>query len=462
MAPSLLKLKSFKMVGKNIERILIANRGEIALRAIQTIAQMGKQSIAIYSSADKDAHYLNVADAKVCIGGPKSAQSYLNIPAIISAAELFEADAIFPGYGFLSENQNFVEICSHHGLEFIGPSAQVMALMGDKSKAKTCMQEVGVPVVEGSEGILKSYDQALEVAQRIGFPIIIKAANGGGGRGMRVVSDPSLLKNLYLAAETEALSAFGDGSVYIEKFIQNPKHIEVQILADKHGNVIHVGERDCSTQRRQQKLIEETPALALKEGVREKLLATAIKAAKHIGYVGAGTFEFLLDANGVDFYFMEMNTRLQVEHTVSEMVSGLDLVEWMIKIAQGEKLPSQESIKCRGHAIECRITAEDPKTFTPSAGKINAWISPGGMGVRFDTHAYAGYVVPPFYDSMIGKLIVHAPNRDQAIIKMKRALKEFLVEGIKTTRDFHLSMLENPDFRRNQIHTKYLENQKEN
>ncbi|WP_163533407.1 acetyl-CoA carboxylase biotin carboxylase subunit [Helicobacter suis] len=446
---------------KNIERILIANRGEIALRAIQTIAQMGKQSIAIYSSADKDAHYLNVADAKVCIGGPKSAQSYLNIPAIISAAELFEADAIFPGYGFLSENQNFVEICSHHGLEFIGPSAQVMALMGDKSKAKTCMQEVGVPVVEGSEGILKSYDQALEVAQRIGFPIIIKAANGGGGRGMRVVSDPALLKNLYLAAETEALSAFGDGSVYIEKFIQNPKHIEVQILADKHGNVIHVGERDCSTQRRQQKLIEETPALALKEGVREKLLATAIKAAKHIGYVGAGTFEFLLDANGVDFYFMEMNTRLQVEHTVSEMVSGLDLVEWMIKIAQGEKLPSQESIKCTGHAIECRITAEDPKTFTPSAGKINAWISPGGMGVRFDTHAYAGYVVPPFYDSMIGKLIVHAPSRDQAIIKMKRALKEFLVEGIKTTRDFHLAMLENPDFRRNQIHTKYLESQKE-
>nr|WP_205426682.1 acetyl-CoA carboxylase biotin carboxylase subunit [Helicobacter suis] len=459
MAPSLLKLKNSKM--KNIERILIANRGEIALRAIQTIAQMGKQSIAIYSSADKDAHYLNVADAKVCIGGPKSAQSYLNIPAIISAAELFEADAIFPGYGFLSENQNFVEICSHHGLEFIGPSAQVMALMGDKSKAKTCMQEVGVPVVEGSEGILKSYDQALEVAQRIGFPIIIKAANGGGGRGMRVVSDPALLKNLYLAAETEALSAFGDGSVYIEKFIQNPKHIEVQILADKHGNVIHVGERDCSTQRRQQKLIEETPALALKEGVREKLLATAIKAAKHIGYVGAGTFEFLLDANGVDFYFMEMNTRLQVEHTVSEMVSGLDLVEWMIKIAQGEKLPSQESIKCTGHAIECRITAEDPKTFTPSAGKINAWISPGGMGVRFDTHAYAGYVVPPFYDSMIGKLIVHAPSRDQAIIKMKRALKEFLVEGIKTTRDFHLAMLENPDFRRNQIHTKYLESQKE-
>ncbi|BEG56814.1 Biotin carboxylase AccC [Helicobacter sp. NHP21005] len=444
---------------KEIQRILIANRGEIVLRAVRTIAQMGKQSIAIYSSADKDAHYLNTADAKVCVGGPKSAESYLNIPAIISAAELFEADAIFPGYGFLSENQNFVEICTHHGLEFIGPSAEVMALMGDKSKAKACMQAVGVPVIEGSNGILKSYEEALEVAERIGFPIIIKAANGGGGRGMRVVEKASALKNLYLAAETEALSAFGDGSVYIEKFIKNPKHIEVQILADKHGNVIHVGERDCSTQRRQQKLIEETPALVLQEEVRQRLLTTAINAAKHIGYVGAGTFEFLLDANGQNFYFMEMNTRLQVEHTVSEMVSGLDLVEWMVRIAQGETLPPQESIVCRGHAIECRITAEDPKTFTPSAGKITSWIAPGGMGVRFDTHAYAGYNVPPYYDSMIGKLVVHAPDREQAIAKMKRALKEFFVKGIKTTKDFHLSMLDNPDFRRNTIHTKYLETQ---
>ncbi|WP_104741430.1 acetyl-CoA carboxylase biotin carboxylase subunit [Helicobacter ailurogastricus] len=444
---------------KEIQRILIANRGEIVLRAIQTIAQMGKQSIAIYSSADKDAHYLNTADAKVCVGGPKSAESYLNIPAIISAAELFEADAIFPGYGFLSENQNFVEICTHHGFEFIGPSAEVMALMGDKSKAKAFMKEAGVPVIEGSDGILKSYEEALEVAERIGFPIIIKAANGGGGRGMRVVEKASTLKNLYLAAETEALSAFGDGSVYIEKFIKNPKHIEVQILADKHGNVVHVGERDCSTQRRQQKLIEETPALVLKEEVRQRLLKTAISAAKHIGYVGAGTFEFLLDTNGQDFYFMEMNTRLQVEHTVSEMVSGLDLVEWMIKIAQGEKLLSQEAINCQGHAIECRITAEDPKTFTPSAGKITSWIVPGGMGVRFDTHVYAGYNVPPHYDSMIGKLIVHAPTRDQAIAKMKRALREFFVEGIKTTKDFHLEMLDNPDFRRNKIHTKYLETQ---
>ncbi len=334
-----------------------------------------------------------------------------------------------------------------------------MALMSDKSKAKAVMKEAGVPVIEGSEGILRGYEEALSVAERIGFPIIIKAANGGGGRGMRVVHDPSLLKNLYLAAETEALSAFGDGSVYIEKFIQNPKHIEVQVFADKHGNVVHVGERDCSTQRRQQKLIEETPALALSQSARARLLEMAIKAAKHIGYVGAGTFEFLLDNNGEDFYFMEMNTRLQVEHTISEMVSGLNFIEWMIRIAQGEALPPQEQITCQGHSIECRITAEDPKNFYPSAGKITSWIAPGGLGVRLDTHAYAGYVVPPFYDSMIGKLIVHAPTRDQAITKMKRALREFSIEGIKTTIPFHLAMLDNPDFRQNKIHTKYLEQQ---
>ncbi|MDU9776512.1 acetyl-CoA carboxylase biotin carboxylase subunit, partial [Helicobacter pylori] len=372
-------------------------------------------------------------------------------------AELFEADAIFPGYGFLSENQNFVEICSHHSLEFIGPSAKVMALMSDKSKAKSVMKEAGMPVIEGSEGLLKSYQEAEEIADKIGYPVIIKAAAGGGGRGMRVVEDKSKLKNLYLAAETEALSAFGDGSVYLEKFINKPKHIEVQILADKHGNVIHVGERDCSVQRRQQKLIEETPAVVLEEGVRERLLETAIKAAKYIGYVGAGTFEFLLDSNMKDFYFMEMNTRLQVEHTISEMVSGLNLIEWMIKIAQGEKLPKQESLSLKGHAIECRITAEDPKKFYPSPGKITEWIAPGGVNVRLDSHAHAHYVVPTHYDSMIGKLIVWGENRERAIAKMKRALKEFKVEGIKTTIPFHLEMLENADFRQAKIHTKYLE-----
>ncbi|MCQ2759139.1 acetyl-CoA carboxylase biotin carboxylase subunit [Helicobacter pylori] len=446
-----------KVEKKELSRILIANRGEIALRAIQTIQEMGKESIAIYSIADKDAHYLNTANAKVCIGGAKSSESYLNIPAIISAAELFEADAIFPGYGFLSENQNFVEICSHHSLEFIGPSAKVMALMSDKSKAKSVMKEAGMPVIEGSEGLLKSYQEAEEIADKIGYPVIIKAAAGGGGRGMRVVEDKSKLKNLYLAAETEALSAFGDGSVYLEKFINKPKHIEVQILADKHGNVIHVGERDCSVQRRQQKLIEETPAVVLEEGVRERLLETAIKAAKYIGYVGAGTFEFLLDSNMKDFYFMEMNTRLQVEHTISEMVSGLNLIEWMIKIAQGEKLPKQESLSLKGHAIECRITAEDPKKFYPSPGKITEWIAPGGVNVRLDSHVHAHYVVPTHYDSMIGKLIVWGENRERAIAKMKRALKEFKVEGIKTTIPFHLEMLENADFRQAKIHTKYLE-----
>ena len=442
---------------KEIKRILVANRGEIALRAIRTIQEMGKEAIAIYSTADKDTHYLDIADAKICIGGPTSNESYLKIPAIMSTAELFDIDAIFPGYGFLSENQHFVEICSHHGVEFIGPSSDVMVLMSDKSKAKDVMKEAGVPVIMGSNGALKNYQEAEKVAEEIGYPVIIKAAAGGGGRGMRVVKDASLLKNLYLAAESEALSAFGDGTIYMEKFIQNPKHIEVQILADKHGNVIHVGERDCSMQRRNQKLIEETPAVVLDEDIRKKLLDTAVKAAKYINYVGAGTFEFLLDANHKDFYFMEMNTRLQVEHTISEAVSGLDLVEWMIRIAEGEKLPSQESITFKGHAIECRITAEDPIKFYPCPGKITKWVAPGGANVRLDTHAYAGYTVPMFYDSMIGKLIVWGETREKAIIKTKQALKEFCIEGIKTTIPFHLNMMDNSDFRKAQIHTKWLE-----
>lgn len=445
------------MSTKKIQRILIANRGEIALRAIRTIQEMGKQAIAIYSTADKNTHYLDVADAKVCVGGDKSSQSYLNIPAIMSAAELFDADAIFPGYGFLSENQNFVEICAHHNIEFIGPSSEVMVLMSDKSKAKDVMKEAGVPVIMGSDGALKDYKEAQRVAEEIGYPVILKAAAGGGGRGMRVVEKPELLKNLYLAAESEAVSAFGDGTIYMEKFIRNPKHIEVQILADKHGNVVHIGERDCSAQRRQQKLIEEAPAVVLKEEVRQKLLETAVKAAKYIGYVGAGTFEFLLDANYEDFYFMEMNTRLQVEHTVSEMISGLDLVEWMIRIAEGEKLPPQESIIFNGHSIECRITAEDPEKFYPCPGKITKWVSPGGANVRLDTHAYGGYSVPMHYDSMIGKLIVWGHDRQEAIIRMHRALKEFCIEGIKTTIPFHIKMMENKDFHDSAIHTKYLE-----
>lgn len=441
---------------KKLNKILVANRGEISLRAIRTIQEMGKQAIAVHSIADKDAHYLDIADARVCIGAASSNDSYLNIPSIMSAVELFGADAIFPGYGFLSENQKFVEICNHHGIEFIGPNKEVMNIMSDKSKAKDVMKKAGIPIIIGSNGSLKSYQEAFEVAKKIGYPVIIKASAGGGGRGMRIVNDESMLKNLYLAAESEALNSFGDGTIYMEKFINKPKHIEVQILADKHGNVICVGERDCSLQRRQQKLIEETPAVVISENVRQKLFKSAKKAAEYINYVGAGTFEFLLDSNNEDFYFMEMNTRLQVEHTVSEMVSGLDLVEWMIRIAEGEKLPDQKDINLKGHSIECRITAEDPEKFYPSVGQIIEFISPGGANVRLDTHVYAGYNVSIHYDSMIGKLIVWAENRDKAIIRMKRALKEFKILGIKTTIPFHIKMMDNEDFKNSRIHTKYL------
>lgn len=442
---------------KKINRILVANRGEIALRAIRTIQDMGKEAVIIYSTADKDVHYLDIADIKICIGGPKSSESYLNIPAIVTAVELFKIDAIFPGYGFLSENQNFVEICENHNVTFIGPNHNIMALMSDKSKAKDVMREAGVPVIQGSDGIIKDYKEAQKLAKKIGYPVIIKAAAGGGGRGMRVVESEEALKNSILAAESEAVSAFGDGSIYMEKFIKNPKHIEVQIMADKYGNVLHIGERDCSTQRRQQKLIEESPAAVLSPEVRGRLLDTAIKAASYIKYEGAGTFEFLLDENKQDFYFMEMNTRLQVEHTVSEMVSNLDLIELMIRIAEGEKLPKQSEVSLKGHSIECRITAEDPEKFYPCPGKITTWITPGGGNVRLDTHAYAGYTVPMFYDSMICKLIVWAPTREKAILRMKRALMEFKVEGIKTTIPFHINMMSNEDFIKSRIHTKYLE-----
>ena len=436
------------MSNKQINTILIANRGEIALRAIRTIKEMGKKAIAVYSTADKDAHYLDLADAKVCIGGDKSSESYLNIPAIISAAELFSADAIFPGYGFLSENQNFVEICKYHNIEFIGPNSEVMALMSDKSKAKEVMKNAGVPVIPGSDGAIKSKEEALKLAKEIGYPVILKAA--------AIVQSEENMFNAYLAAESEAISAFGDGTIYMEKFIDKPKHIEVQILADKHGNVLHIGERDCSLQRRHQKLIEESPAPTLEPHTRKKLLETAIQATKAIKYVGAGTYEFLLD-NEQNFYFMEMNTRLQVEHPVSELVSGLDIIKLMIEIAEGKELPKQDSVSFDGCAIECRITAEDPVKFYPSAGKITKWIAPGGNNVRIDSHAYAGYVVPMFYDSMIGKLIVWGKTRDEAIARMQRALDEFCIEGIKTTIDFHKEMMKNDDFKRGVIHTKYLE-----
>lgn len=439
-----------------IKRILVANRGEIALRAIRTIKEMGKEAVAVYSKADKGSEYLKLADAAICIGDGPSAQSYLNIPAIISAAEISQCDAIFPGYGFLSENQHFVEICTHHNIKFIGPTPEVMVLMSDKSKAKDVMIAAEVPVVPGSDGAITNMEDAKARAKAVGYPVILKAAQGGGGRGMRVVEDESYLENAFLAAESEAITAFGDGTIYMEKFIKDPRHIEVQIIADAHGNVLHIGERDCSMQRRHQKLIEESPAVVLTQEVRERLWAAAVRATKYIKYEGAGTFEFLLDAN-LDFYFMEMNTRLQVEHCVSEMVSDLDLIKMMIEVAEGKELPSQDSITLKGHSIECRITAEDPVKFLPCPGKIKEWVAPGGKDVRIDTHAHAGYIVPSIYDSMIGKLIVYGKDRDEAIARMHRALSEFKISGIKTTIPFHLKMMENPDFINNNFNTKYLE-----
>ncbi|ABK82254.1 acetyl-CoA carboxylase biotin carboxylase subunit [Campylobacter fetus] len=441
---------------REIKRILIANRGEIALRALRTIQEMGKEAIVIHSTADKDALYVKYADASICIGNPRSTDSYLNIPAIITACEISEADAIFPGYGFLSENQNFVEICSKHNIKFIGPSVAAMALMSDKSKAKQVMMRAGIPVVPGSDGSIQDIDAAKKLAREIGYPIIVKAAAGGGGRGMRVVEREEDLEKSFWSAESEAMSAFGDGTMYMEKYISNPRHIEVQVLGDEHGNVVHIGERDCSMQRRHQKLIEESPAVILDDKTRANLHETAVKATKAIGYAGAGTFEFLYDQKDNKFYFIEMNTRLQVEHCVSEMCSGLDLIEWMIRIAQGEKLLSQDEIKLRGHAIECRITAEDPKSFTPNPGKVTKYIAPGGRNVRMDSHIYEGYSVPPYYDSMIGKLIVHDKDRNRAIAKMKVALDEMVIQGIKTTKDFHLHMMNNSDFINNLYDTNYL------
>ena len=440
-----------------IKRILVANRGEIALRAIRTIKEMGKEAVAVYSTADKEASYLKLADAAICIGAAPSSQSYLNIPAIIAAAEISGCDAVFPGYGFLSENQHFVEICTHHGIKFIGPTPEVMVMMSDKSKAKDVMIAAGVPVVPGSDGAIKDIAEAKVRAKEVGYPVILKAAAGGGGRGMRVVEDESYIENAFLAAEAEAIGAFGDGTIYMEKFIKNPRHIEVQVIADSHGNVLHIGERDCSMQRRHQKLIEESPAVALTPEIRAELHASAVRATKYIKYEGAGTFEYLLDADK-NFYFMEMNTRLQVEHCVSEMVSGLDLIEMMIRVAEGEALPGQESVILSGHSIECRITAEDPIKFLPCPGKITQWIVPGGRNVRVDSHAHGGYIVPPTYDSMIGKLIVYGTDRNDAIARMHRALSEFTITGIKTTIPFHMKMMQNPDFINNNFDTKYLEN----
>lgn len=441
----------------HFSKILIANRGEIALRILRTCEEMGIATVAVHSTVDRHALHVQLADEAVCIGEAPSSKSYLNIPNIIAAALTRNASAIHPGYGFLAENARFAEICADHKISFIGPAPEAIRAMGDKSTAKETMQRVGVPTVPGSDGLLTSEKEAFAIAKDIGYPIIIKATAGGGGRGMRLVREPEELSKMFFAAQGEAEAAFGNPGVYLEKFIERPRHIEFQILADSYGNVIHLGERDCSIQRRHQKLLEEAPSPALTDELRQKMGDAAIRAAKSINYVGAGTVEFLLDASG-GFYFMEMNTRIQVEHPVTEMITGIDLVAEQIRIAQGEPLPlKQEEITLRGHSIECRINAEDPDhNFRPNPGRISGYLAPGGMGVRIDSHVYTDYEIPPYYDSLVGKLIVWGPDRPTAIRRMKRALRECAITGVPTTIGFHQKVLENPDFLKGHVYTNFV------
>lgn len=437
-------------------KILIANRGEIALRVIRTCKEMGIKTVAVYSTADQDSLHVKFADEAVCIGPPAGKESYLKIPAILSAAEITNAEAIHPGYGFLSENAEFSRICGEHDLKFIGPSSSMISKMGDKATAKATMIANNVPVVPGSDGLVKSFEQAKTVSKEIGYPVIIKASAGGGGRGMRIVHEESKLKQAFDTCRNEASNAFDNPDVYIEKFVQNPRHIEIQILGDQHGNIIHLGERECSLQRRNQKLLEEAPSPVMTPELREKMGKAAVNAGKAIDYEGAGTIEFLVDKDR-NFYFMEMNTRIQVEHPVTEEVTHYDLVAEQIRIAAGEKL-KKKKLKMRGHAIECRINAEDPAyNFRPSAGTITVFHIPGGHSVRLDTHAYSGYRIPSHYDSMIAKLIVSAPTREDAIRRMKRALEEFIIEGIKTTIPYHLQLMDDKGFKAGEFDTHYLE-----
>lgn len=439
-------------------KILIANRGEIALRIIRTCEELGIATVAVHSSADRQSLHVQLATEAVCIGGAASAKSYLNIPNIISAALTCNATAIHPGYGFLSENAKFVEICKDHQIAFIGPAAESILAMGDKSTAKATMQAAGVPTIPGSDGLLESEAEGKALADSMGYPVMIKATAGGGGRGMRLVRDPEDFSKLFQAAYGEAEAAFGNPGLYMEKFIENPRHIEFQILADGHGNVVHLGERDCSIQRRHQKLLEEAPSPALNPVLREKMGKAAVAAAKSIGYLGAGTVEFLVDSHG-DFYFMEMNTRIQVEHPVTEMICGLDLIAEQIRIAQGDRLSvTQEEINLSGHAIECRINAEDPDyNFRPNPGRITAYLPPGGPGVRMDSHVYTDYEISPYYDSLIGKLIVWGPTRQVAIRRMQRALNEFAITGVPTTISFHQKIMEAPEFLRGEVYTNFIE-----
>ncbi|MEM9541520.1 MAG: acetyl-CoA carboxylase biotin carboxylase subunit [Cyanobacteria bacterium P01_E01_bin.42] len=439
-------------------KILIANRGEIALRILRSCKELGIATVAVHSTIDRQALHVQLADESVCIGQAPSNKSYLNIPNIIAAALTRNATAIHPGYGFLAENARFAEICADHKIAFIGPTPEAMLAMGDKSTAKKTMQGANVPTLPGSEGLLSGEKEALALAQKIGYPVILKATAGGGGRGMRLVRDEGDLVRLFQAAQGEAEAAFGNAGIYLEKFLECPRHVEIQILADSHGNVVHLGERDCSIQRRHQKLLEESPSPALTPELRQKMGEAAVSAAKSIDYVGAGTVEFLMDRGG-DFYFMEMNTRIQVEHPVTEMVTGLDLITEQIRIAQGEKLRvKQEDIELKGHAIECRINAEDPAhNFRPHPGRISAYLPPGGPGVRIDSHVYTDYEIPPYYDSLIGKLIVWGPNRETAIRRMKRALQECAIAGIPTTIDFHTKILNSPAFLAGDVYTNFIE-----
>ncbi len=441
-----------------VEKVLIANRGEIALRIVRSCRELGIATVAVFSTVDKKALHVQLADEAVCVGDSLSNKSYLNIPNILAAATSRGVDAIHPGYGFLAENDKFAEMCNDHGIIFIGPSPKAIRSMGDKSTAKETMDKVGVPTVPGSKGLLTSIDEAKQLADEIGYPVIIKATAGGGGRGMRLVEEKTNLEKMFKAAQGEAEAAFGNDGLYMEKFIKKPRHVEIQILADRSGKVVHLGERDCSVQRRHQKLLEESPSPAINSDLRKKMGNAAIAAAKSIGYEGAGTVEFLVDDND-NFYFMEMNTRIQVEHPVTEMVTGVDLIAEQIKIAGGENLEfNQEDIRLNGHAIECRINAEDPlHNFRPSPGKITGWLPPGGPGVRVDSHVYTGYEIPPFYDSLIGKLIVWGKDRNTAIKRMNRALNECAVTGIPTTINFHLTLLNKAKFREGKIHTKYVE-----
>lgn len=441
------------------KKILIANRGEIALRIIRTCRDLGIKTVAVFSEADRDSLHVRFADEAVCIGPAQSRESYLNIPRIISAAEITNVDAIHPGYGFLAENAEFSEICADSGIKFIGPSPGMIKGMGDKAFAKETMKLAGVPVVPGSEGIVKTAEEAKEIAAAFGYPVLIKATAGGGGKGIRVVQSDSELESSFNMATQEALGAFGNGDVYIEKFVESPRHIEIQVLGDQFGHIIHLGERDCSVQRRNQKLIEETPSPFLTDEIREAMGHAAVTGAKAVNYEGAGTIEFMVDKDK-NFYFMEMNTRIQVEHPVTEQVTGVDLIREQIMIASGEKLKVRK-VKREGHSIECRINAEDPSNnFSPSPGKITTFHMPGGVGVRVDTHCYANYVIPQYYDSMIAKLIVTADDRSEAIKRMYRALDEFIIEGIQTTIPFHKKVMKHEKFIEGDFDTGFIEKYK--